>query len=164
MRTDGTRLAALRQLMILDTAPERDYDEITRLVASSLGVPIAMVNLLDDGRDWFKSCVGFPVRESPASTSFCETFFSSADDIIVVADTLLDPRFASHPLVLGEPHVRFYAAARLLVDGQTMGTLCAYDLQPRQVSTEQVAELRTLAAAVVGLLVRRAGQPAPGDV
>jgi GAF domain-containing protein len=161
MRRDADRLAALRQLMILDSAPERDFDRVTELVAASLGVPIAMVNLLDEHRDWFKSCVGFPVHESPAATSFCEAFFASDEDQIVVEDTQAAGRFMAHPLVTGAPFVRFYAAARLVVAGQTVGTLCAYDLQPRQVSAEQVAELRTLAAAVMTLLAARRHQPAP---
>jgi GAF domain-containing protein len=156
MRRDAERLAALRRLMILDSAPERDFDRITQLVSTSLGVPIAMVNLLDDQRDWFLSCVGFPLQESPAATSMCEAFFHSDEDIIVVEDTQAPGgRFAAHPLVTGAPHVRFYAAARLVVGGQTVGTLCAYDLQPRNVTAEQVAELRTLASAVMGLLDQR---------
>ncbi len=155
MRQDATRLAALRQLMLLDTAPEREFDRLAQLAASHLGVPIAMVNLLDEHRDWFKACIGFPVRESAAATSFCEAFFSAEDDLLVVEDTRVAGRFADHPLVVGAPFVRFYAAARLTVDGQTVGTLCAYDLQPRQVSVEQLAELRTLASAVMALLAQR---------
>lgn len=156
MRNDPERLARLQRLMILDSTPERDYDEITRLLATTLDVPIAIVNLLDDQRDWFKSCVGLSLSESPAATSFCEAFFNSADDTLVVEDTTLDPRFKGHALVAGEPFIRFYAAARLAIDGQTLGTLCAYDLKPRQISTEQVAQLQALASAVVGHLRRRA--------
>lgn len=141
--------------MVLDSSPERDYDEITRLVASSLGVPIAMVNLLDEERDWFKSCVGLPLQESPAATSFCEAIFETAHDVILIQDTLLDARFSAHPLVVGAPHIRFYTAARLVVAGQTVGTLCAYDLKPRAVSTAQVEHLQTLASAVVELLKQR---------
>lgn len=156
MRHDPTRLAELRRLLILDSAPERDYDEITTLLATSLDVPIAIVNLLDERRDWFKSCVGLPMSESPAATSFCEAFFDSDADTIVVEDTTLDARFRDHPLVAGEPFVRFYAAARLVVSGQTVGTLCAYDMRPRTISVDQVTQLQTLASAVVELLRRRA--------
>ena len=161
MRSNPDRLEALRRLMVLDSSPEQGYDDITRLVADSLQVPIVMVNLLDEQRDWFKSCVGLPLQESPAATSFCETFFASADDLILVEDTLLDARFAAHPLVVGAPNIRFYTAARLEVGGQTVGTLCAYDLQPRVISTTRVDQLRTLATAVVELLGQRAG-PAAG--
>ncbi len=156
MRHDPTRLAELRRLLILDSSPERDYDDITSMLATSLDVPIAMVNLLDDHRDWFKSCVGLPISESPAATSFCEAFFDSSADTIVVEDTTLDARFRDHPLVAGAPFVRFYAAARLAVNGHTVGTLCAYDMRPRQISVDQVKQLQTLASAVVELLRRRA--------
>ncbi len=156
MRHDPTRLAELRRLLILDSSPERDYDAITTVLASSLDVPIAIVNLLDEHRDWFKSCVGLPLSESPAATSFCEAFFDSAADTIVIEDTTLDVHFRDHPLVAGEPFVRFYAAARLVVNGQTVGTLCAYDMRPRKISVDQVTQLQALASAVVELLRRRA--------
>lgn len=155
MRQSAERLEALRRLMVLDSSPEADFDAITRLVVEKLGVPIAMVNLLDAQRDWFKSCVGLPLSESPAATSFCESIFHSAEDLIVVEDTRLDERFADHPFVAGEPGIRFYAAARLAIDGQTLGTLCAYDLQPRRIDTEQVEQLQVMASAVVSLLRRR---------
>lgn len=155
MRNDPTRLAELRRHLILDSSPERAFDDITQLLARSLDVPIVMVNLLDDGRDWFKSCVGLPQHDSPAATSFCEAFFKSAEELIVAEDTTLDPRFSAHPLVVNAPFVRFYAAARLAVNGYTLGTLCAYDVKPRQVSAQQVQHLQALAAAVVELLNQR---------
>jgi GAF domain-containing protein len=160
MRQDPARLAQLRRLLILDSSPERDFDRITELLARTLDVPIAMVNLLDEERDWFKSCVGLPMTESAAATSFCEAFFGSQEDLIVVADTTLDARFASHPLVTGLPHVRFYAAARLRVRGQTVGTLCAYGMKARQLPAESVKYLQTLASSVVELLMERAVQAA----
>ena len=155
MRNDPTRLAELRRHLILDSSPERAFDDITQLLARSLAVPIVMINLLDDGRDWFKSCIGLPQSESSAETSFCEAFFQSADHLIVAEDTLLDPRFSTHPLVVKAPFVRFYAAARLAVEGHTLGTLCAYDVNPRQVSNQQVEHMQALAAAVVELLNQR---------
>lgn len=156
MRHDPKRLAELQRLMILDSSPERDYDHVAQVLATSLDVPIAIINLLDDRRDWFKSCVGLTQRESPAATSFCEAFFNSDDALIVVEDTTLDPRFSRHPLVADEPHIRFYAAARLAVNGQTVGTLCAYDLRPRKITVEQIARLQSLASEVIELLERRA--------
>lgn len=155
MRLDPTRLAALRRAMILDSGPERAFDDITRLMASTLSVPITMVNLLDAERDWFKSRVGLPQTESPAATSVCEAFFDSDCDLIVVEDTRLDRRLCNHPLVLAPPHIRFYAAARLSIAGQTWGTLCAYDLRPRQITPEQCDKLRTMSRAVVDLLAQR---------
>lgn len=163
MRNDPARLAELRRLMILDTGPETAFEDIARLLATALAVPITMVSLLDAERDWFKACVGSPLRESPAATSFCESFFRSDEALIVVEDTLLDERFREHPLVLGAPHVRFYAAARLVTNGQTVGTLCAYDLQPRRLEPAQRNELRTLMQAVVGLLGQRAAGSIAGS-
>ncbi len=119
-----------------------------------------MVNLLDAERDWFKSCFGIQQTQSPAVTSFCEAFFSTTDDLIVVEDTLGDGRFRVHPPVAGRPYIRFHAAERLTVRGETVGTLCACDMQPRQLSVEQLDQLRTLAAAAVELIGRRsAGHP-----
>lgn len=111
-------------------------------------MPIAIVNVLDEDQDWFKA-------SSPVATSFCETFFPSRESIIVVEDTPLDPRFSDHPLVVGPPHIRFYAAARLSVDENTNGTLCAYDVQPRVLSTRQWDNLRTPAEAVIARLRAR---------
>lgn len=163
MRLDPARLAALRRSMILDSGPERAFDDITRLLASVLAVPITMINLLDEQRDWFKSCVGLPHNESPASTSFCEAFFSSSANLIVVEDTLADPRFKDHPLVVAPPHVRFYAAVRIILGGQTLGTLCAYDMRPRQLSPGQREHLHTMGQAVIDLLAHR-DPPAPATI
>lgn len=155
MRKNLERLEELRRCLVLDSSAEQVYDDITRLLATSLGVPMVMVNLLDEQRDWFKSAIGAQQPASPADTSFCEAFFHSDQAVILAEDTTLDPRFAGHPLVLGAPHIRFYAAARLAVNGQTVGTLCAYDLQPRQVSVEQIAQLKSLAESAMDLLRRR---------
>ena len=155
MRLDADWLVELRRAMILDSGPERAYDDITRLLASSLAVPITMVNLLDAQRDWFKSCVGIQQTQSPAVTSFCEAFFTETSALIVVEDTLEDDRFKAHPKVVGRPFIRFYAAARLRVNGQTVGTLCAYDVQPRQLAPQQIDHLQALANAVVELIGRR---------
>jgi GAF domain-containing protein len=156
MRDDSKRLASLRQQLILDSGSEPSYDEITRMLATSLDVPIALINFLDKDRDWFKSVVGLPLRESPATTSFCEIFLHSRDDVLVVEDTAVDSRFADHPLVAGAPFVRFYAAARLRSGEHTLGTLCAYDMKPRKISLDQIKQLQTLATALMELLSKRA--------
>ena len=157
MRNNPTRLAELQRLLVLDSSPEKAFDDLTGLLASGLEVPMAMVNFLDVDRDWFKSCVGLAQRQGPVDTSFCEQFFHTTDDLVVVADTLRSPRFAHHPLVAGPPHIRFYAGARLAIGGQTVGTLCAYDTRPRSISPEQIEQLRTLARAVLELLANRRG-------
>lgn len=155
MRNNSFRLAELQRHLILDSSAEKAYSDIAKLLATSLEVPIAIVNFLDDDRDWFKACVGMPMTESPAVASFCETFFNTSEDLIVVEDTHESALFAQHPLVTGEPFVRFYAAARLRVNGHTLGTLCAYDMQPRHITPQQIEQLQTLTLAVVELLTQR---------
>lgn len=155
MRKDPARLAKLHELLVLDSCPERAYDDIVNLLATNLDVPMVMVNMLDSDRDWYKSLRGLTVNESPSVNSFCEAFFNTTDDLILVEDTRLDPRFASHPYVLNKPYIRFYASARLSFDGHTVGTLCAYDVQPLQISAEQVDQMRLLANAVIELLCKR---------
>ncbi len=162
MRQDSARLAELRRQLILDTSPEKAFDDIARLLADSLDVPIAMVNFMDRDRDWFKARVGLALAQQPVDNSFCESFFESDTDVIVVADTLKSERFKAHPLVTGEPGVRFYAAARLVVNGQTLGTLCAYDVRPRQLSEAQIEQLQVLTRAVFNLLQDRFAKDAAG--
>jgi GAF domain-containing protein len=159
MRHDIDRLATLKRLMILESSAEAAFDDIATSLAAGLEVPITIVNLLDANRDWFKACVGLPVSESPASTSFCQIMFDSSDSVIVVPDTTLDPRFAEHPFVQGSPHLRFYAASRLLVDGQTVGTICAYDFKPRELSAQQIENMQALAKAATELLIERLNNP-----
>ncbi len=158
MRSDPARLKKLRDLMILDTSPDVMYDDITRSLAQTFDVPIALVNLLDAERDWFKSCIGIDLGESPAQTSFCEIFFDRTDDVIVIEDTMADRRFITHPLVIDGPRVRFYASARLIVDGQTVGTLCVYDAKPKEVTEAQREQLRLMGRATMEMLRHR--QPA----
>lgn len=156
MRSNPARLQELQRLAILETEPEVIYDDLARLLAKGLGVPITMVNFLDRNRDWFKACVGLPLRESPADTSFCAVFLERPElDTIVVEDTTLDPHFSTHPLVVGAPFIRFYAAARIVSHGQTVGTLCAYDTRPRTLDAKQLAQLQTLASAAIEMLARR---------
>jgi GAF domain-containing protein len=159
MRKDPRRLAELRRQLILDTSAEKAYDDIARLMSQSLDVPIALINLMDADRNWSKSSIGVALGESPVETSFCESFFSSDKDIIVVPDTLQHEAFSRHPNVTGEPHVRFYASARVVVNGQTVGSLCAFDIRPRQLLPEQIEHLKTLTLAVIDLLKSRT---APG--
>ena len=155
MRKDPIRLAELRRQLILDSSVEKAYDDITKLLSESLDVPIALIIFMDADRNWSKSRVGFPLAEVPIETSFCESFFKSDTDVIVVPDTLESEQFSQHPLVIGEPQVRFYASARLVVNGQTLGTLCAFDVRPRELLPEQVEHLKVLTLAVVDLVQSR---------
>lgn len=152
MRNNPERLKELHRLLVLDSQPERQYDEIAQRLAAALEVPFVMVNFLAEDRDWFKASVGMPRCESSAQQSMCNIFFESHADVVMVADTLTDARFADHPFVTGEPKIRFYAAARLVSNGQTVGTLCAYDILPKTPTTEQRNTLITLTAAVADRL------------
>ena len=154
-RNNVDRLNELRRLMLLDSQPERQFDQIAQRLGAALGASIVMVNLLDENRDWFKARVGLPLAESSAQKSMCNIFFETQDDVVLVTDTLSDPRFCDHPLVVGDPKVRFYVAARLLSNGYTVGTLCAYDTVPKKLTPEQTSMLTTLAAEAAHLLAAR---------
>ena len=155
MRQDPSRLAELRRRLILDSSRERAYDDLARLLASSLEVPIAMVNLLDSERDWFKSFVGLPLTESPAQQVILRSHLQHIAGRDCGGRHAARPALRHHPLVVNAPFVRFYTSARLTADGHTLGTLCAYDLRPRKISTAQIAQMRTLATAAMVLISAR---------
>jgi GAF domain-containing protein len=155
MRQNIDRLNELRRLLVLDSQPEQRYDEIAQHLSTALGAPIVMVNLLDEDRDWFKARVGLSMCESPAQKSMCSIVFETKADVVLVPDTLLDARLCDHPFVVDGPKIRFYVAARLKSDGHTVGTLCAYDVQPKILTPEQIGILETLAIEVANLLVAR---------
>jgi signal transduction histidine kinase len=149
------RLAALRAYDILDTARESAFEDITRIASLVCGTPIAVVNLIDAERQWFKSEVGLGVRETPLATSICAHAILE-HDMLVVPDTTLDGRFAENPLVTGDPGLRFYAGALLKTpDGLAIGTVCVLDTEPRGLSQEQVDVLRGLARQVMTQLELR---------
>lgn len=142
------RLAALRELSILDTEPEERFDRITRLAASLCDVPMAMVSLVDDGRQWFKSRLGLSAQETSREVSFCAHAVRNRAPLIV-SDTLLDDRFADNPLVVGEPRIRFYAGFPVFhARGSCLGTLCLVDTRPRQLPAAAIERLQELAGRV----------------
>jgi diguanylate cyclase (GGDEF)-like protein len=142
------RLAALRSLTILDTAPEERFDRLTRLASRLFEVPIALVSLVDENRQWFKSKVGLDVCETPRDISFCGHAILY-DEILHVSDTHLDARFQDNPLVTKDPHIRFYAGCPLRTqEGDRLGTLCLIDRVPRVLSDDFCTLLRDLAAIV----------------
>jgi phosphoribosyl 1,2-cyclic phosphodiesterase len=146
---EPVRLASLRALDLLDTEPEERFDRITRLATALFSVPMATITLLDERRQWFKSCQGTAGREDPRDASFCAHVVSNEEPVIVV-DTLGDERFADNPLVLGGPRIRFYAGYPLtLSDGACVGTLCLLDTRPRTFDEPDLNQLRDLALIVM---------------
>jgi hypothetical protein len=152
---EAERLAALREYHILDTAAEQAYDDITALAAYLCDVPIAMISLVDESRQWFKSRLGLNERETPRDVAFCAHAILQSDPLIV-RDALKDARFADSALVTRSPHIRFYAGFPLATpEGLALGTLCAIDRKPRQLSAEQKRAMQALARQVMALLELR---------
>jgi len=142
---EAARLRALDRYRLLDTPREQDFDEIAEAAAELCEAPIAVVNLVGDGRQFFKAEVGLGVRETPLETSFCRQAILH-DDFLYVPDTARDPRFEGNPLVSGDPGLRFYAGALLRTDeGQPIGTVCVLDTRPRELSERQRRGLMRLA-------------------
>jgi len=152
--TEAARLAALNRYAILDTEPEQSFDDLVVLASFVCRTPIATLSLVDDHRQWFKSKVGVEIRETPRDISFCAHAIQQ-EELFIVPDALADPRFKDNPLVLGDPHIRFYAGAPLIdEDGYALGTLCVMDRQPRELDDTQkeaLLSLRRLALSQIEL-------------
>jgi len=154
-RDEAARIDRLRSLKILDTAREQRYDRITRSSARIFKAPIAVISLIDHHRQWFKAAQGINDRETPRNISFCGHAILE-DGVFEVRNALRDPRFNDNPLVVDEPHIRFYAGAPLTTpDGFKLGTLCVIDREPRRLSSEEKALLKSLADTVVAEMVDR---------
>ncbi len=153
---EAGRLEALCRYRVLDTASETDFDDLTHLAAQICQVPIALISLLDKDRQWFKSAIGLGTRETSRDVSFCAHAIIQPEHLLIVPNTLQDARFVNNPLVISEPHIRFYAGAPLVTpDGFALGTLCIVDVVPRELSREQKQTLITLARQVVTQLELR---------
>jgi PAS domain S-box-containing protein len=139
------RLAALHSLHLLDTLPEERFERITRIAQRLFNVPIASITLVDANRQWFKSCQGLSVRETPRDIAFC-AYTILTDEALVIPDAQLDPRFSDDPFVTSDPYIRFYAGQALKgPKGYNIGTLFIGDYSPRQMSDEDVQALNGLA-------------------
>ncbi|TCI91716.1 sensor histidine kinase [Tenacibaculum sp. M341] len=151
------RIASLNSYSILDTLPEKNYDNITKIAAEICNTPIALVSLVDPSRQWFKSTYGLDAQETPRDLAFCAHSILEPDNLFIVPDATKDDRFHDNPLTVEAPYVVFYAGAPLVTeDGFALGTLCVIDNEPRLSLTEgQKASLKALSEQVVSLLELR---------
>lgn len=146
--TEALRLATLKSLNVLDTPPEERFDRVTRMAKRMFRVQTALVSIVDENRQWFKSRQGLDVCETPRNVSFCGHAILG-DEILLVTNALHDERFADNPLVTGDPNVRFYAGCPLKAgNGQKLGTLCIFDNEPREFDQDDADALRDLASMV----------------
>jgi diguanylate cyclase (GGDEF)-like protein len=147
---EAQRLAALKRYDVLDTEEEQEYDDLTTMAAAICDVPISVISLIDENRQWFKSRHGIDATETPRDEAFCAHAILRPDEIMEVPDSALDRRFAGNPLVTGGPKIRFYAGAPLLsAEGAAIGTICVIDQKPRELTPLQRKGLSALSRRVV---------------
>jgi GAF domain-containing protein len=154
-KNEAARRAALASYAILDTDPEPSFDDLNHLASFICKTPIALITLVDEHRQWFKSRVGLSTEQTSRDIAFCSHAILQ-DDIFVVPDALEDERFRENPLVAGEPHIRFYAGVPLVNDdGYALGTLCVIDQIPRELSATEKEALKALSRLVLGQMELR---------
>jgi diguanylate cyclase (GGDEF)-like protein len=162
---EASRLAELRALALLDTGPEERFDRVTRLAQRLFDVPIALVSLVDEDRQWFKSHPNFETTETPREVAFCGWVILD-DKVMQVPDATADPRFEGNPLVVEDPAVRFYAGVPISGPaGSRLGTLCLIDREPRQLSEADEASLRDLGEMIeneIATTILATGDPLTG--
>jgi len=147
---ESQRITQLLQYGILNPTAEVDFDDFTRLAALTCRTPMAAISIVDSNRQWFKSSRGLSVRETPRDVAFCAHAICQPDRVLLVPDATADDRFATNPLVTGEPYLRFYAGAPLTTaEGLGLGTLCVMDRVPRQLTAEQVEALQLLSRQII---------------
>lgn len=150
---EAERLQTLHNYCVLDTQSEEVFDELTKLAANICGVPIALISLVDENRQWFKSHVGISAKETPRDVAFCAHAILNPSEILEVADAQIDKRFSDNPLVTGDPKIRFYAGAPLVApNGLGLGTLCVIDTQVRKLTDHQKFALGYLSKVVINQL------------
>ena len=148
-KDEAKRLAALREYNILDTAPEKDFDELVALASAICETPISTITLIDENRQWHKARVGLTDQEGNRDHAFCAHAINE-DDLMVVSDASKDDRFFDNPFVTGNPEIRFYAGMPLInPEGFKLGTLCVIDRKPKNLSESQLLSLRVLGKQVM---------------
>ncbi|MCS6988603.1 MAG: GAF domain-containing protein [Chloroherpetonaceae bacterium] len=161
-KNEQERLNALYRYQILDTLAERIYDDYVNLAANICEVPIATISLIDKDRQWFKAKVGIEASETSRDVAFCAHAILN-DEVLIVPDATKDERFCDNPFVIDEPGVRFYAGAPLKTpDGYNIGTICAVDRKPRQLSASQKEALQTLSRLIISQFELRIAERAIG--
>jgi two-component system, NtrC family, sensor kinase len=149
---DRERVEALQKYQILDTEPEQGFDDLTLLASFICKTPIALISLVDEKRQWFKSRIGMKPSETPRDIAFCSVAIQQPE-VMVVPDTLKDDRFRDNPFVTSDPKIRFYAGAPLInEDGYALGTLCVIDKCPREMTPDQKEALQALSRLVLAQL------------
>ncbi|MDM9381624.1 PAS domain S-box protein [Chlorogloeopsis sp. ULAP01] len=149
------RIKVLRQYQILDTLPEQAFDDLAFLAAQICQTPIALINLIDVNRQWFKAKVGLDVAQLPIDIGFCPLCLEQGN-VLIIPDTLADERFATSAVVKSEPYVRFYAGVPLLApEGIAIGTVCIADRMPRKITPEQIEALKAISRLVIRQLELR---------
>jgi len=153
---EDDRLNSLKSYNILDTFSEEEYDALTRLAAQICGTKIALITLIDNDRQWFKSKIGIDVAETPRELSFCAHTINSPNEPFIIEDARLDDRFKDNPVVLGDPNIVFYAGIPLVnEDEYSLGTLCVIDDQPKKITDVELEGLKTLSQSLINLLELR---------
>lgn len=148
---ETSRLKALQEYKVMDTLPEQAYDNFTKLASMICNTPIALITLLDEERQWFKSRIGLERSEIPRESAICNHTIVMPDNILIISDTTHDPRFVNNPLVALEPNIRFYAGVSLVTSsGEALGTICVMDDKPRSITQEQLDALEVLSHEVMG--------------
>ncbi|MDQ1815711.1 GAF domain-containing protein [Massilia sp. CCM 9210] len=154
LETEQQRLSALSASGLIGSPPDPAFDRLTWLASHITGCPMAVVSLLTSERQWFKSRVGLDAAQTPRDAAFCSHTILSPEGM-VVEDAWTDERFAANPLVLGDPHIRFYAGIPVTDrESNRLGTLCVLDSAPRQLTEDQHRGLKELAAIVTGEISR----------
>ncbi len=155
-KNEEERINALKSYGILDTLPEEDYDNLTRIAALICDTPVALINMIDSERSFLKSAKGTNIFESPREYSFCAHAINNPSELMVVNDSREDDRFADNPLVTGDPHIIFYAGMPLVTDdGYALGSICVMDYKPGELNEAQQNALKSLSHQVMQLMELR---------
>ena len=151
--SESERLRALEEYQILDSTPEKEFDEIVELASAMFDAPISFISLIESDRQWFKSIKGLPVREAERKYAFCDYTIKQPGEVMVVNDATDDERFKNNPYVIENPKIRFYAGTALVTDDDLpIGTMCVIDDKPRDFTEEEAKILKIFAKRIMTLL------------